>query len=327
MEGVGIQVGYYGKVPAYGDFIRYRAGGKEIQHLDQWLQEGLNAASTSLGGGWKEECRRGPTYRFVFHPDGGEESVVGVCAPSEDRSGRVYPFVVFGAVDRGVFPVRPAMMPIAFSEFLEQAEGVAGRTGAYSDQDELVSDVEALYGSIPRDYELYRNNYLSVLEQQSCQGFWSELSGAGGRDRTYALFRNLVEWMRPFRDTDLGLPRSGLKYPLMPRAADIEWQVVFWAELTCELVGHPACTPTLFWSLDADARPGLFLFFRQPSPRSYVHLVRPDMESDSVWDLAIDDVAYGEDAHDELLAEYNACLDDPSMSLAELLWRVGDLSA
>jgi type VI secretion system protein ImpM len=321
-----VKIGYFGKVPTHADFIRYNAGGTEIHQMDQWFQEALHFASTSLGGQWKEEYSRSSSHRFLFHPDDREQSVLGVCVPSQDQSGRTYPFLVFAVVDSAHFQPDPTRMPVVFSTFLGQAEDVARSGWRDADPHELVSHVESLRSSLSGDWEVYTKDYARVLAEQTCHGFWTGLFGAYEDARKYVLFKNLVEWMKPFRNTDPRSLRSGLRYPLAPGTHPTEYLVAFWVELTGHLVGHTLHRPTLFWSSNADVPPGLFLFFRPPAPRSYLHFIRPGTESDSVWDLVADDVEYGGEAYEKLPSEHRACLDDPGRSLAEFLQSVRDLS-
>ena len=43
------EVGCFGKLPIYADFIRYNASGPEIQEMDQWFQEGIHSAKDWWG--------------------------------------------------------------------------------------------------------------------------------------------------------------------------------------------------------------------------------------------------------------------------------------
>jgi len=47
-----LEVGFYGKLPSHGDFLRRRVSDAFVGVWDGWLQECLTASRTSLGDRW-----------------------------------------------------------------------------------------------------------------------------------------------------------------------------------------------------------------------------------------------------------------------------------
>lgn len=107
-----IDVGFYGKLPSHGDFLRRRVSDRFISVWDSWLQECLAASRTELGDRWLDVYLTSPAWRFACA--GGACStapVFGVMVPSVDRVGRYFPltlvaelpvdgFTVIGSVTR-----------------------------------------------------------------------------------------------------------------------------------------------------------------------------------------------------------------------------------
>lgn len=91
-----IRVGFYGKLPSRGDFVR---GGAFLRAVtapwDQWLQSVMPGAQAKLGGRWTEVWHAAPAWRFALAPGVcGPQPVTGVWLPSVDSVGRTFPLVV-----------------------------------------------------------------------------------------------------------------------------------------------------------------------------------------------------------------------------------------
>lgn len=82
-------IGWFGKVPARGDFVCHGLPPDWVAGWDACLQQVLR-----LGG-----VRGFPPWRFLAWPDGVDERAwAGVLVPSHDRVGRVFPFTVVQAL-------------------------------------------------------------------------------------------------------------------------------------------------------------------------------------------------------------------------------------
>lgn len=88
-------IGYYGKLPARGDFITRGMPQQFTDPWDAWLQSAIKASREALGADWLQTYLSGPLWRFLL-PAGllGPQAVVGVLCPSVDRVGRHFPFTI-----------------------------------------------------------------------------------------------------------------------------------------------------------------------------------------------------------------------------------------
>ncbi len=94
----GAAVGWYGKIPALGDFASRRLPVPFIQAWDAWLQTSLAASQAALGSEWLSTYLSGPIWRFMLLPGAcGDHAWIGVLMPSVDRVGRYFPLTI--AVD------------------------------------------------------------------------------------------------------------------------------------------------------------------------------------------------------------------------------------
>lgn len=89
-------VGFFGKLPSRGDFLRGNLPRASIAAVDGWLQTVIPAAIALLGDAtWRTLWDQGPAWRFRLPPGAcGPGRLTGVWLPSRDAAGRAFPFVV-----------------------------------------------------------------------------------------------------------------------------------------------------------------------------------------------------------------------------------------
>jgi type VI secretion system protein ImpM len=90
-----MKIGFFGKLPGYGDFVQRNVNPAIIDYWDNWLTQSIDASQYLLGDGWKETFFNSPIWRF--HIQGNvvvADAISGLIMPSVDSAGRCYPFVV-----------------------------------------------------------------------------------------------------------------------------------------------------------------------------------------------------------------------------------------
>jgi type VI secretion system protein ImpM len=90
--------GFFGKVPALGDFLSRRVPAGLRDDWEAWLADLVVSARAALGDDWPKDWLTAPLWHFVLGneilpPDG----AAGVLIASADRVGRMFPFTVIGA--------------------------------------------------------------------------------------------------------------------------------------------------------------------------------------------------------------------------------------
>jgi type VI secretion system protein ImpM len=89
--------GFFGKIPARGDFLSRRVPQSVARPWDDWLGMFTLAVREAAGSEWPEAWLTAPLWRFtlggsIAPPDG----AAGVLVASVDRVGRMFPFTVIG---------------------------------------------------------------------------------------------------------------------------------------------------------------------------------------------------------------------------------------
>jgi type VI secretion system protein ImpM len=112
-------IGFYGKIPARGDFVQMGLPRSFVAPWDAWMQRVLTASRAALGESWAAAWREAAVWRFVLSPGiCGPGPVLGLFLPSVDRVGRYYPLTLAAVAARG----SAAALMEAGSGFLDAAE-------------------------------------------------------------------------------------------------------------------------------------------------------------------------------------------------------------
>jgi len=87
--------GWYGKLPAIGDFASRRLPTEFTERWDEWLAHTLEASQAALGGAWLDAYLSAPLWRFALTPGIVDTRFwFGVLMPSVDRVGRYFPLTI-----------------------------------------------------------------------------------------------------------------------------------------------------------------------------------------------------------------------------------------
>ncbi len=89
--------GFFGKVPARGDFLARRVPATIAAQWETWLQELTVAVRASGQRGWQDAWLTAPLWHFVLGGNlAGPLGAAGVLIASADRVGRLFPFTLIG---------------------------------------------------------------------------------------------------------------------------------------------------------------------------------------------------------------------------------------
>lgn len=114
--------GFFGKLPALGDFVQRRLPAAFVDPWDQWVRDGLVASRAQLGESWLELYLTSPVWRFALAPGvAGQGSWAGLLMPSVDRVGRYFPLTLACPLPASANLITLLRMP----QWFERAEELA----------------------------------------------------------------------------------------------------------------------------------------------------------------------------------------------------------
>lgn len=117
------QPGFYGKIPAVGDFVSRRLPAGFVQSWDAWLQKAMAAGKGTLGERWSMAFLESHVWNFMIGLDHLDENAwAGVVMPSADKVGRLFPFAIAAMIEKKAFG--PQLFFRA-SQWFERVEQIA----------------------------------------------------------------------------------------------------------------------------------------------------------------------------------------------------------
>ena len=135
-------VGFFGKLPAHGDFIYRGLPTNFINIWDEWLQGFVKCSQEQLNESWLDIYLTSPIWRFALSEGVVDQyGWVGIVLPSVDRVGRYFPFSIAARVS----PDQNPLDLVSQTAWFEAIEALALR--ALDGQiaiDDLIDDVNAL---------------------------------------------------------------------------------------------------------------------------------------------------------------------------------------
>ncbi len=134
--------GFYGKLPARGDFLRAGLPRAFTDPWDEWLQSAMAQSQAALGDDWLACWMEAPVWRFCL-PDGvcGPHGALGLWMPSVDRAGRYFP-LTFAILLPGA---APAALAAAGTRWLDGAEQIGLDALEHETMPEAISErIDAL---------------------------------------------------------------------------------------------------------------------------------------------------------------------------------------
>lgn len=135
-------VGFFGKLPAHGDFIYRGLPTNFINIWDEWLQGFVKCSQEQLNEAWLDIYLTSPIWRFAFSEGVVDQhGWVGIVLPSVDRVGRYFPFSIAARVSSEQNP----LTLVSQTAWYESVEALALK--ALDGQvaiDDLIEDLNSL---------------------------------------------------------------------------------------------------------------------------------------------------------------------------------------
>ncbi|WDE09500.1 type VI secretion system-associated protein TagF [Thalassomonas haliotis] len=139
-------IGFYGKLPAFGDFVRRNLGAAFIDRWDNWQMRAMESASWQLKDNWQKLYLNAPVWRFYLS-EGllDDNAFLGITMPSVDKVGRLYPFTLVVELGRQDNPL--ALLSCLDSELIRLEDFLI----ALLDKESI--DLKALLEHLTRETE------------------------------------------------------------------------------------------------------------------------------------------------------------------------------
>lgn len=138
------QLGYYGKTPHRGDFVRFNLPQAFLKVWDDWLHQVMILGESHCPD-WAQLYTRAPAWRFVLSSGiAGNTPWIGALRASQDKVGRRFPFCLAMSLSEDTLPCTSVS---SMTQWFEDADNLLDRVLADNDtfdgmQGELASLAE-----------------------------------------------------------------------------------------------------------------------------------------------------------------------------------------
>jgi type VI secretion system protein ImpM len=129
-------VGYFGKIPSRGDFVKGGDNPALIKVLDDWLAQAMDMLSADAR--WKLHYDAVAPLHFAFIGPRRRQAIAGHIVASADQSQRRFPFLMMSSIDVADPAAFVADAPLVLNRLWNRLEALgAGLTGAADATDAL----------------------------------------------------------------------------------------------------------------------------------------------------------------------------------------------
>ena len=257
-----VSTGFFGKLPGFTDFIKYNAAGKEILTIDNWLQESLALAKLKFKNEWKNYYNNSLTLNFIYPFTGTDNTTIGVISPSNDKSGRSFPFLMFSNIKKNVNDgLSFYLIPSVHREIFDLLNDVVEVNKSTEDTSSLKSLIDNLKLS-DVDSALVANDYKKFISETKLfdvfkLGNENQISLNDFFENNLKIFEHFICFSY---ETDFNQPNNS-------------FIISYYIQLLQKIFKYSDSTSGIFWTQLDDKSWLLFLIFTKPSPKDFIDLL------------------------------------------------------
>ncbi len=309
-------IGYFGKLPESADFVKFNAGGQELQVLDKWLQDGISIAKSKLKNNWKEFYRNTPPLNFIYPFTGTKNLLIGTMFPGHDKSERDFPFLFFDIIEQNSYKNLPSHILLMNAQknlnlFNENIEKLPNSS--------LLNQLENIQINNTVDTFL-KNNYEKCLKEKTTEEFWNSVLGDFDNPKKFAVINNLYENLNNLKFNSNIIISFGIKLSYKKIENDFEYYLAYFLHLILTIINKPFLIPTILWTNNNDSGNFIYIFFSKPTPFNFLDLIHTDDNNDRI--LRTDNYESEEKLFESISSIHKTLLEKKELKLNQLLQSI-----
>ena len=229
-------VGYFGKLPTRGDFVRAAEHAPLMVQLDRWAEQAAELLARDPD--WKRTYDTAPPMQFAFLGSRSRTGVGGHILASRDASERRFPFMVATRFDVAQPLPFVARSPLALSRAWAGMARQARQAVAADDPSPVLRELAETRVNLSVEPAHYEAPFLDFLDLQDLGALQGLLQDAGHEGRLAWTLPALGLLLQPVltgggaqidKGLSLPLPRDPLYRPLV---------AAFWLDLVAGFLGR-----------------------------------------------------------------------------------------
>lgn len=313
-------VGYFGKIPSRGDFVKGSDNPALIKLLDDWLAKAMDLMSADAR--WKLNYDAVAPLHFAIIGPRRRHAIAGHIVASSDQSQRRFPFLMMSALevpDPAAFvPDAPLVLNRLWNRLESLTGGVLGAGDAAAPLQAAASHVvdldlrAAAYGATFADF----------LDLQTVGSLQAQLAQAGFAGTVRQVLLALGMLLQPVLASSSSRLEKSLLLPLPLDPMYRNLVAAFWMHLITPFLARADFELALFVTR-IDARPALVLGFSGASAHTLQAIMDPQAALER--HITFDQLDWVEDQvnDDYAVKKLSTYLSQPDLSLKSALDSVG----
>jgi len=268
-----VTTGYFGKLPKFADFVKYNASGDEILLIDNWIQEGIRSAELKYKNNWRNFYNNTSPIYFIFPFTGTDKITIGIIYPSNDKSGRNFPFLIFGNIKKDLTKdLQVHLLPLNFKGYFESITELYNNNYFTEDLSEMKLQTNNLSDSTisAKSTENIYDNYLSDTSVEKLYQKTLINSVDNNVHTVNDLFQNRIKIIEH---------SPAVKFNFDYQADNKLLDTCFYIQLLLKIFNRSNFFPAIFWNTVEEELINLSLFFQKPTSLNFLDLFNTDDKS------------------------------------------------
>lgn len=307
-----VRLGYFGKIPARGDFIKACDNHALVQLLDGWLAQVMSALTAEPR--WKLNYDALPPLRFAFVGTRSRRAIAGRLEASSDQSHRRFPFMAMGALEVDDPDAFVARSPLVLAPLWQRVEQLSRGIVASAEPGAALLALAGNVVDIDTGADGHAAQFSSFLQAQTVHSLQAMLASPAFPVTVRELLLGLGLLLRPVRQS--GRPRleKSLVLPLPQDVQERERVASLWLHLLTPFLRQADFELALFFA-HLDEAPVLVIGFCGADPHGLRALIEPQSAGERL--IVFDQLDWVDEqlASEPALRQFSACLQQEQLSL------------
>ncbi|MBE3025249.1 type VI secretion system-associated protein TagF [Janthinobacterium sp. BJB1] len=307
-----VRLGYFGKIPARGDFIKACDSHALVQLLDDWLAQVMTALTAAPR--WKLNYDALPPLCFAFVGTRSRRAIAGRLEASSDQSHRRFPFMAMGALEVEDADAFLACSPLVLAPLWQRAEQLAQGIVASADPGPSLLALAGNVLEIDTAAGCHAAQLSAFLQAHTVRSLQAMLASPAFPVTVRELLLGLGLLLRPVRQSGLARLEKSLVLPLPQDAQARPLAASFWLHLVTPFLRHADVELALFLTR-LDEAPALVIGFCGADPHGLHALIDPQAAGERL--IVFDQLDWVDEQLEQepALRRLSACLQQEQLSL------------
>jgi type VI secretion system protein ImpM len=288
-----VSIGYFGKIPSRGDFVKGSDNPALIKLLDDWLARAMDLMTADAQ--WKSHYDAIAPLHFVIAGPRRRHAVAGHIVASSDESGRRFPFLMMGMLDvaepAAFVPSAPLMLGFLWSRLEALSTGLV----TAPDADALLQAAAGQVVELDPRADAHVAAFTDFIELQSLDTLQALLAQAGYAGSVRRVLLALGMLLQPVLASSTSRLEKSLVLPLPIDPLYRGLVGAYWMHAIAPFLARADFELALFVTR-IGARPRLVLGFSGASAQTLQAIMDPQAASER--HIAFDDLDWVEDQVD-----------------------------